>query len=309
MKTDIKKVIYDIFMLTLGSGIVATGVFFFLEPSHCAISSIAGLAIILNHFIPYSVALITLVINVSLLLLGFMFCGKEFGAKTVYTTICLPIIIGLYEHFLPKRNSFTGDITLDVIAYIFISSIGLSILFNMNASSGGLDIVAKIMNKYLHMNFGKALSISGMIIAFSSAFAYSSKIVVISVVGTYINGLVLDHFIFDHNIKRRVCIIPKDIEATRNFVINNLRSGASIYEITGGYRGEKRRELITIVDKNEYQILLNYLQKFEPKAFVTVYTVSDVRYIPKRIEENFNGNGLNRDLDININSEFDNDPV
>ena len=105
MKTDIKKFMYDVFMLTLGSGIVATGVFFFLEPSHCAISSIAGLAIILNHFMPYSVALITLVINLALLLLGFMFCGKEFGAKTVYTTICLPVIVGLYEHFLPRRES------------------------------------------------------------------------------------------------------------------------------------------------------------------------------------------------------------
>ena len=298
MKTDIKKVIYEIFMLTLGSGIVATGVFFFLEPSHCAISSIAGLAIILNHFMPYSVALITLVINVALLLLGFMFCGKEFGAKTVYTTVCLPVVIGLYERFLPKRSSFTGDITLDVVAYIFLSSIGLSILFNMNASSGGLDIVAKIMNKYLHISFGKALSIDGMVIAFSSAFAYNHKIVIISIVGTYVNGLVLDHFIFDHNIKRRVCIIPKNIEKTRNYIINNLHSGASIYEITGGYKCEKRSEIITIVDKNEYQILFNYLQEFEPNAFVTVYTVSDVRYIPKKIEEAFIGNELENDLEL-----------
>ena len=210
---------------------------------------------------------------------------------------------------MPRRESFTGDVTLDVVAYIFLSSIGLSILFNMNASSGGLDIVAKIMNKYFHMNFGKALSISGMIIAFSSAFAYNHKIVVISVVGTYVNGLVLDHFIFDHNIKRRVCIIPQNIEATRDFIINNLHSGASIYEITGGYKGEKRKEIITIVDKNEYQVLLNYLQKFESRAFVTVYTVSDVKYIPKKVEALLSVNESGKKSDLKINTELDNDPV
>jgi uncharacterized membrane-anchored protein YitT (DUF2179 family) len=273
--------IKEVLMLTIATAFIASGVFFFMMPSHTAISSIAGLAVVLEHFIPFQVSTITLVINVALLLVGFMFCGKEFGAKTVYTTIILPIILAIYERVFPNYKSITGDSILDVICYIFLAGFGAALLFNMNASSGGLDIVAKIMNKYFHMNFGYALSVSGMLIALSSVFAYDKKTVVLSVLGTYFNGVILDHFIFDHNLKRRVCILPKDMEATKNFILNELHSGASIYENIGAFNGEKHQEIIAIVDKQEYQKLLDYLGKNEPDAFVTVYTVSDVRYKPK----------------------------
>ena len=169
-----------------------------------------------------------------------------------------------------------------MLCYILVVSVGLSILFNRNASSGGLDIVAKIMNKYLHMDLGKAMSLSGMCVALSAAFVYDKKTVVLSVLGTYFNGLVLDHFIFDHNIKRRVCIITKKEEELRQFIIHDLHSGATIYESIGAYNMEKRNEIITIVDKGEYQKLMNYMNREDPKAFITVYTVSDMRYQPKR---------------------------
>ena len=169
-----------------------------------------------------------------------------------------------------------------MICYILVVSVGLSILFNRNASSGGLDIVAKIMNKYLHMDLGKAMSLSGMCVALSAALVYDKKTVVLSILGTYLNGIVLDHFIFDHNIKRRVCIITKKEEELRNFIINDLHSGATVYEAIGAYNMEKHREIITIVDKSEYQRLMNYMNNEDPKAFVTVYHVSDMRYQPKR---------------------------
>ena len=198
-----------------------------------------------------------------------------------YTSILLPVYLAVIEHRFPDFTSLTNSSELDVICYILVVSIGLSILFNMNASSGGLDIVAKIMNKYLHIELGKAMSISGMCVALSSALIYDKKAVVLSVLGTYFNGIVLDHFIFGQNLKRRVCIITKYEEEVRQFILHELHSGATFYEATGAYNMQKHREIITIVDKSEYQKLMNYIIKKDPEAFVTVYTVSDMRYRPK----------------------------
>lgn len=269
-------------ILTVAMTIIATSVYFFLVPSHASISSISGLGIVLSNFVPLPLSTITMILNVVLLVIGFFTCGKEFGVKTVYTSILLPVLLGVFEKLFPGSESLTGSQELDVICYILVVSVGLSILFNRNASSGGLDIVAKIMNKYLHMDLGKAMSLSGMCVALSAALVYDKKTVVLSILGTYFNGIVLDHFIFDHNIKRRVCIITKKEEELRNFIINDLHSGATVYEAIGAYNMEKHREIITIVDKSEYQRLMNYMNNEDPKAFVTVYHVSDMRYQPKR---------------------------
>ena len=207
--------------------------------------------------------------------------GREFGAKTVFTSLLLPVFLGILEKLFPNNQSLTGDQTLDVVAYILLVSVGLSMLFNANASSGGIDIVAKILNKYFRMDLGKAMSVSGMCIALSSAFAYDKRSVVLSIIGTYFNGLVLDYFIFGQNIKRRVCIISQKEEEVRNFILHELHSGATIYEAQGAYNNKKYNEIITIVDKSEYQKLMTYIEKNDPEAFVTVYTVSMVKYIPK----------------------------
>ena len=269
-------------ILTVAMTIIATSVYFFLVPCHASISSISGLGIVLSNFVPLPLSAITMILNVVLLIIGFFTCGKEFGVKTVYTSILLPVLLGLFEKLFPGSESLTGSQELDVICYILIVSVGLSILFNRNASSGGLDIVAKIMNKYLHMDLGKAMSLSGMCVALSAALVYDKKTLVLSILGTYFNGIVLDHFIFDHNIKRRVCIITKKEEELRKFIINDLHSGATVYEAIGAYNMEKQHEIITIVDKSEYQRLMNYMNHEDPKAFVTVYNVSDMRYQPKR---------------------------
>lgn len=276
-----KGLIKEIFVMTLADAITAIAVFFFLVPSHTSISSISGLGIILTHFIPLPLSVITMVLNILLLIIGFILCGKEFGAKTVYTSVMLPVFLGIFEKIFPDFTSLTGSQELDAVCYVLVVSIGLAMLFNMNASSGGLDIVAKIMNKYLHMDLGRAMSVSGMCVALSAAFVYDKKTVVLSILGTYFNGIILDHFIFDYNIKRRVCIITEKEEELRNFIINDLHSGATIYESIGAYNMQKRNEIITIVDKNEYQKLMNYMNHEDPKAFITVYHVSDIRYQPK----------------------------
>ena len=278
---DTAALVKEAAILTGGVAIIAAAVSFFLVPSHASVSSISGLGIVLANFVPLPLSAITMILNVVLLIIGFFTCGREFGVKTVYTSVMLPVFIALFERLFPDIGSLTDSQELDVLCYILVVSVGLSILFNRNASSGGLDIVAKIMNKYLHMELGRAMSLSGMCVALSAALVYDKKTVVLSILGTYFNGLVLDHFIFDHNIKRRVCIITEKEEALRRFILNDLHSGATVYESYGAYNMQKRREIITIVDKNEYQKLMNYMNQEDPQAFITVYTVSDIRYRPK----------------------------
>ena len=275
------SIIKEALILTGVMAIIAAAVYFFLVPSHTSISSISGLGIVLTNFIPLPLSAITMTLNVVLLIIGFITCGKEFGVKTVYTSIMLPLFLGLFEKVFPDFGSMTNSQELDILCYILVVSVGSSILFNRNASSGGLDIVAKIVNKYLHMELGKAISLAGMCVALSAALVYDKKTVVLSILGTYFNGIVLDHFIFDHNIKRRVCIITQKEDALRRFIVEDLHSGATIYESIGAYNMQKRTEIITIVNKSEYQKLMNFINQEDPKAFVTVYTVSDLRYQPK----------------------------
>ena len=281
-KLNYEDIVKETVILTVAVAIIAAAVYFFLVPSHTSVSSISGLGIVLSNFVPLQLSAITMILNVVLLIIGFFTCGREFGVKTVYTSVMLPLFLGLFEIIFPNFGSMTDSQELDVLCYILVVSVGLSILFNRNASSGGLDIVAKIMNKYLHMELGKAMSLSGMCVALSAALVYDKKTVVLSILGTYFNGIVLDHFIFDHNIKRRVCIITKKEEELRQFIIHDLHSGATIYEAIGAYNMEKRHEIITIVDKGEYQKLMKFINQEDPKAFITVYNVSNMRYQPKK---------------------------
>lgn len=281
-KLNYADIVKETVILTVAVAIIAAAVYFFLVPSHTSVSSISGLGIVLCNFVPLPLSAITMILNVVLLIIGFFTCGREFGVKTVYTSVMLPLFLGLFEIIFPNFGSMTDSQELDVLCYILVVSVGLSILFNRNASSGGLDIVAKTMNKYLHMELGKAMSLSGMCVALSAALVYDKKTVVLSILGTYFNGIVLDHFIFDNNIKRRVCIITKKEEELRQFIIHDLHSGATIYEAIGAYNMEKRREIITIVDKGEYQKLMKFINQEDPKAFITVYNVSNMRYQPKK---------------------------
>ena len=280
-RLNYKDIAKETVILTVAVAIIAAAVYFFLVPSHTSVSSISGLGIVLSNFVPLPLSAITMLLNVVLLIIGFFTCGREFGVKTVYTSVMLPLFLGFFELVFPDFGSMTDSQELDVLCYILVVSIGLSILFNRNASSGGLDIVAKIMNKYLHIELGKAMSLSGMCVALSAALAYDKKTVVLSILGTYFNGIILDHFIFDDNKKRRVCIITRKEEELRRFIVEDLHSGATIYEAIGAYNFDKHNEIITIVDKSEYQKLMNFINKEDPRAFITVYNVSDMRYQPK----------------------------
>ena len=279
----IKSVGKEFLIITLGTAIAAAGVFFFLVPSNLSVGSISGLAVIISNFVPLSISAITMVLNVGLLIVGFIFVGKDFGGKTVYTSILLPVCMGILEKAFPNFESLSGDPFVDMILYVFTVSIGLAMLFNANASSGGLDIVAKLLNKFLRIDLGTAMAIPGMVVAVSAIFVSDIYLVVLSVLGTYINGIIIDHFIFGFSVKKRVCILSRKDNEIRDFIVNELHSGATIYEAVGAYDYQKKNEIITIVDKSEYTKLMNFIEKTDSEAFVTVYTVNNIIYRPKKI--------------------------
>jgi uncharacterized membrane-anchored protein YitT (DUF2179 family) len=277
-----KRTIKDYLLITVATVIIGAAVYFFMLPSHVTVGSATALALVISNFIPVPVSAITLVINVILLIIGFLLIGPEFGAKTVYSSILLPLVIGVFEVLFPNFQSITADPLLDVLCYILIVGFGLSLLFSCNAASGGIDVVAKLMNKFLRMELGQAMSLSGILVALSSAFVYEKDIVVLSVLGTYFGGIVLDHFIFGLDIKRKVCILSPKYDEITKFILHELHSGASHYDLIGAYDGSVRREIVTIVDKQEYRKLMDYVHKADPKAFVTVYSVNEIRYQPKK---------------------------
>ncbi|MBS6196362.1 MAG: YitT family protein [Clostridiales bacterium] len=274
---------WDFAVITFGTFIVAAAVFFFLMPSKLSVGSGVGIAIVLAHFIPVPVSILTMGLNVFFLLIGFLLIGKEFGAKTVYASMLMPVFIRIFEQILPGYESILADPFLDMICYCLLVSIGLALLFARNASSGGLDIVAKILNKFFHMELGKAMSLAGICVALSSALAYDKKTVVLSIIGTYLNGIVLDNFIFGMNTKKRVCIISEKLEEIRNYLIHDLHSGATIYETLGAYDFQPHKEIVTIVNKAEYAKLMSFMSATDKEAFMTVYTVNEIMYKPKII--------------------------
>lgn len=282
---SVKEKIIDFIMITIGTAIVAIAVYFFMVPSGVSVGSITALAMIIARHVTLSIATLTFIMNVVLLTFGFIFIGREFGAKTVYTALLLPCIMGLFEILIPNVESLTNDQTLDVICYICVVSIGQAILFTRNASSGGLDIVGKFMNKYLHMEVGKAVGLAGMAVALLSILICDLKTVILSVLGTYFGGMILDHFIFGSTIKKRVCIISKKEPEILDFILHELHSGATKYHAYGTYSDAQYTEINTIVDKNEYLKLMNFITKVDPAAFVTVYAVNEMRYIPKDVKK------------------------
>ena len=277
-----KHSLKEFFIITVGASIVAAAVFFFMLPSHVSVGSASALAMVLSNFVPLPVSVITLIMNIGLLIIGFLLIGPEFGIKTVYCAVLMPGVLWIFERLFPNFQSLTQDPLLDVICYILVVGIGLALLFSKNASSGGLDIVAMLMNKYLRMDLGQAMSLSGMLVALSSALCYDKKTVVLSVLGTYFGGLVVDHFIFGLNIKRKVCIISPKVDEIVEFILHDLHSGCSLYDVIGAYDQITRREINVIVDKEEYRALMDYMKKTDPKAFMTVYSVNEISYQPKK---------------------------
>ena len=273
---DKKKFLKEYALITAGVFIVALAVYFFLMPSNVVIGSLAGLIMVISEFIPLKISVLTFIANAILLTVGFLLVGKEFGAKTVYCSLLMSVYLAIFEILFPNFVSFTNDQFLDAIGYIVVVSLGLALLFNANASSGGLDIVAKLLNKFVHIEMGKAMSFAGMATAATAVLVYDSKSVFLSLLGTYVNGLVIDYFIDGFNKRRHVCILSKEHEKIQAYIVNELKEGVTLYKAIGGYSNDEKIELVTILDRVDYAKLLQYVHSVDEHAFMTVSTTNEV---------------------------------
>lgn len=273
---DKKKMLKEYGTITAGVFVVALAVYFFLMPSNVVVGSLAGLIMVIAEFVPLKISVLTFIANAILLGIGFLLVGKEFGAKTVYCSVLMSVYLAIFEILFPNFTSFTNDQFLDALCYLVVVSLGLALLFNANASSGGLDIVAKLMNKFLHIEMGKAMAIAGMVTAATSVLVYDSKSVVLSILGTYANGIVIDSFIDGFNKRRHICILSKEHEKIQRYIVDELKQGVTLYKAIGGYSNDEKIELVTILDRTSYAKLLQFVHSVDENAFMTVSTTNEI---------------------------------
>lgn len=270
------KIIKEYALVTVGTFLVSAAIFFFMIPSQIAVGSISGLSVMLSHVVPIPVSAWMLLFNAILLVIGFLLLGREFGAKTVYSSILAPIFQYLFELGFPNMQSLTGDVVVDTLCYLLVVAIGQALLFRINASSGGMDIIAKILNKYAHFELGTAMTLGGMCVAVSGFLVYETPCVIVGILATYGNGIILDNFINGFNRRKRVCILSDKYEQIQEFIVTKLNRGVTLYQAVGGFKKSEKIEIVTILARNEYAILMNYLREVDESAFVTVSTVNEV---------------------------------
>jgi len=278
----------ELIILTLGIAIGAAATYYFMVPGKLVIGSVAGLAIVITSLlegvgISLSVSMVVLILNIILLALALGLIGKEFGFKTIYTSLIMGPLMGFYEKVLPYENllaagqtSVMGDPWLDLLCFALFGSIGQAVLFHINASSGGLDIVAKIINKYFHLDLGTSVTVAGAVVCLSAFAINPPKMVILGLIGTWLNGLVIDYFSESLTRKKRVCIISDDSQAIRDYIINQLHRGCSLYPMKGGYKNDDHVEIQTILTMSEFANLLEFLKENEISHFLTAGNVHEV---------------------------------
>ena len=286
-----KKFWIELIIMTVGMIVTACAVYYFLVPSKLIIGTISGLSIVISGIcekffgFPLNVSTVIFVINAILLVLAYILIDKEFGIKTVYTALILGPLIGVLEKYFPYENyisttseipSIMGDLWLDLCCFVLLLSLAQAVLFKINASTGGLDILAKIVNKYLHFDIGTSVSVAGWIICCTAFMINDARLVIIGLIGTWINGLVVDYFTASFNRRKKVSIISNDHEKIRQFIINDISRGLTIYNVKGGYSGENKVKLEVLLSTDEFSDLMKFINENEINAFITAGNVSEV---------------------------------
>ncbi|MBR5034517.1 MAG: YitT family protein [Bacteroidales bacterium] len=296
--------------MTIAMGIAAIAVHYFMQPSGLIVGSISGLSIVIYRLTGIPVSAITFSINLILLVLAYFLIGKEFGIKTVYTALILSPWLRLFEWLDAKYDidpaTFLGfpngttDYWFYLLCFVFILSATQAILFNINASTGGLDILAKIVNKYLHIDIGTSVTVAGAIICCSAFFIPGNTLylILLGFIGTWINGIVVDYFTAGLNAKKRVCIISPDYEKIRDFTVNTLKRGCTLYNAKGGYSQDDKVELQAILTNEEFAKLMEMIKDQDIHAFITAGRVSEVYGLWLRHSKNHSELDYNRPLNI-----------
>ena len=276
MNNSLKNFVKDIPILTLGMFIGACSVHFFLIPSGIVIGSITGLSMVLSKLTGFSVPGIMFVVNMILLILSYILIGPEFGVKTVYSALIISPLLSLLQKIYPIRKSFMGDTWFDLLGFVLVLSLSQTIMFRNNASTGGLDIIAKIVNKFLHIDLGTSVTVAGAMICMTALAINPVPKVLVGIIGTYLNGVVLDNFMVGFSSRKKVNIITQDYEKIRSFIVNDMQRGATIYPIKGGYKEQETFEIESLMTKAEFSYLLEYIKVENVNAFITASTVSEI---------------------------------
>ena len=272
-----KKNFLDYVVITIGLIFVAAGVYFFLVPDNLAAGGVTGLAMVINHYMPVlNVGAIMLVLNVILFIIGFIFIGSSFGVKTIYSSLMLSFLISIMEILFPMSGPVTDDILINLIFGILVGAIGMAIVFNKNASTGGTDIIAKILNKYLHLDIGKGLLLADLLVTLLALMAFGATIGMYSLLGVIINGLTVDSAIQGLNIIKKVEIVSSKGELIRKFIIEELDRSATLYDAKGAYLLQNMEVITTVLGKREFIRLKNYIKEIDPKAFIITYNVHEI---------------------------------
>lgn len=278
----------EMIIITVAMFIAAAAVYYFLVPSKLVIGSISGLSIVIsgileNAGIMMKVSTIVLLINAVLLVIAYFLIGPEFGLKTAYAALVLGPLMDLWEIICPYEKlmepgtaSVMGDIWFDLVCFVLILSASQAILFRINASTGGLDILAKIVNKYFHFEMGPSVTIAGVIICCTAFFINPFRVVIIGLIGTWINGIIVDYFMASLSKRKRVCIISSEHERIRQFIVNDIVRGCSLYEVTGGFTGQKTMEIQSLLTQEEFASLMGFIRDNGIQAFITAGNVSEV---------------------------------
>lgn len=270
------KNIKDIFILSLGTFIVAIGIYFFKFPNHFSTGGVAGLAIVIPRIIHLSPGYVTFFLNAFFMLLGFLILGKSFGIKTAYSSTLLSIIILLLEKNLPLKETLTNEPILELFFAILLPAIGSAILFNYGASTGGTDVIAMIIKKYTGMEIGNSLFVSDVIITLLIFLAFDVKTGLYSVVGLMSKSLVLNHSIEGFNMVKYFTIITIKEKEIDYYINNVLHRGSTRLVGHGSFTGEEKAVIFTVVKRHQAILLRNFVKEVDPKAFMMITNTSQI---------------------------------
>jgi len=263
-------------IITFGIILVALSVEYFFAPNNIAAGGVTGAAIVINAIMPnLSIGIITLVLNVALFLVAFMFIDGNFGVKTIYASLGLSIMLWIIEKFL-NPIAITNDLMMATVFGTLISAIGMALVFNENASTGGTDILAKILNKFFHLDIGKSLLVVDFVITLASALVFGIDVALYSMLSVILLGIIVDRVIEGFNICKSVFIISKRNDEISKFIIYSLDRGCTFLNGIGAYTGKSNNILYAVLSRSQFIKLKKFIKEIDPEAFITVGEVHEV---------------------------------
>ncbi len=274
--SDRRKVLQDYGIMTLGTVLMVLGIYFFKYTNHFSTGGVSGMSVILAHYFPITPGTVGLMINLFLLVVGYLFLGKSFGIRTTYVTLLQSVLLWGMERILPMSAPMTDQPFLELIFAVALPGVGSAILFQAEASSGGTDIVAMIMRKYTTLDIGRALLVSDCIITFAACFAFGMTIGLYSILGLVIKSLVIDLVIENINTNKCFHIITAHPACIEEYIITHLKRGATRLHGEGIFTHEGREVILTVVNRRQAVLLRRFIRATEPSAFLLITNTSEI---------------------------------